>query len=131
MQKEHSIEHRFSLKELFRKSRAYLDTRLRILKLKSAERVSALVAPIVGAAVKVVLGLFMVFFLSLALGYYLGEVFGRTSLGFLAVGALYLLLLGLAVVLRIPIERLLTDLSIRRIMQNWDEQREEKDEKKT
>ncbi|SKB49578.1 hypothetical protein SAMN05660226_01668 [Parapedobacter luteus] len=106
MQKEQATESKFPLKGIFRKLADYRDTRLRIFRLKAVERAAGLIASV-----------FVLFFLSLALGYYIGELFGRVSFGFLAVAGLYLVLLGLGVCFRDRIKNLLTNLSIRRLAQ--------------
>ncbi|MBK1439324.1 hypothetical protein JHJ32_04935 [Parapedobacter sp. ISTM3] len=117
MQKEQATESKFPLKGIFRKLADYRDTRLRIFRLKAVERAAGLIARVTIDVTKVVLSVFVLFFLSLALGYYIGELFGRVSFGFLAVAGLYLVLLGLGVCFRDRIKNLLTNLSIRRLAQ--------------
>ena len=80
--------------------------------------------------VKVILALFVVFFLSLALGFYLSELLGSNALGFLATGGIFILLIGIIMLMEASMERSLMDRTIKKLLQKWyDEDDENSDEK--
>src|SRR5690606_15213820 len=98
------------------------------LKLKLVERSSRLIASLIVDMVKTVFAIFVLFFLSLALGFYLSEVLGSSSLGFLATGGIFLLLIVLISVFEPQLERLFMNLSIKRFLQKWNDEIDEVDE---
>ncbi|MBK1440525.1 hypothetical protein JHJ32_11050 [Parapedobacter sp. ISTM3] len=123
-------ERKFSLSGVFQKSKEYIDTRFKLVKLKLVERSSRLIASLIVDVVKTVFTVFVVFFLSLALGFYLGELLDSNSLGFLTTAGIFVLLIVLVSLFENPIERLFMNLSIKRFLQKWnDEIDEENDDK--
>ena len=86
-------EQKFSFSESFDKSKEYLETQVELLKLKALSRMSRIVGSLIVDGSKLLLTLLVVFFWSLALGFYLGEVLGSYSLGFLATGGLFLVII--------------------------------------
>lgn len=122
-------ERKFSFKGVFQKGKEYVDTRFKLVKLKMVERSSRLIASLIVDVVRAVFALFVVFFLSLALGFYLSELLGSTSLGFLATGGIFVLLIALISLLEAPLERLFMNLSIKRFLQKWNDEIDEEDEK--
>lgn len=84
-------EEKFSLSGTFQKTKEYLDSQLNLIRLKTVERSSRLIASLIVDGAKIILSLFIVFFLCLALGFYLGEVLGSNSLGFLATAVIFCL----------------------------------------
>ena len=71
----------------------YADTFVRLAIIKATEKATRIASATISALVICVLCLFAVFFLSFALGWWLGDVFSNRALGFLATGGFYLLLL--------------------------------------
>jgi len=123
-------ESKFSIRGVFQKSKEYIDTRFKLFKLKLVERSSRLIASLVVDAVKTIFALFVVFFLSLALGFYLSELLGSSALGFLATGGIFVLLIVVVSAFETRLERLFMNLSIKRFLQKWnDELDEDEDEK--
>lgn len=112
---------KFSLSGSFKKTREYIDTRLKLFQLKLTERSSRLIASLLVDAVKVVLVLFVVFFFSLALGFYLSELLGSTSLGFLTTGGIFILLFLLILLVERRFEHFLMNMSIKRFLGKWHE----------
>jgi len=112
---------KFSLSGSFKKTREYIDTRLKLFQLKLTERSSRLIASLLVDAVKVVLVLFVVFFFSLALGFYLSELLGSTSLGFLTTGGIFILLFLLILLVERRLEHFLMNMSIKRFLGKWHE----------
>ena len=78
---EHLVEH---LKE-------YLDTRISVVKLEIAERVSRVIAWAIAAVFIFFVLLIVIVFLGLSAAHAVGDALGRPFLGYLVIGALYLL----------------------------------------
>ncbi|HZH54857.1 MAG TPA: phage holin family protein, partial [Sphingobacteriaceae bacterium] len=106
-------EAKFSLSGSFQKTKEYLDTKLKIMQLKVTERSSRLIASLLVDVVKTIFAVFVVFFLSLALGFYLSEVLDSFSLGFLATGGIFVLLIGVILLVEPKLERFLMNQSIK------------------
>lgn len=113
---------------MFQKSKEYIDTRIKLLSLKLVERSSRLIASLLVDAVKAVFAIFVIFFLSLALGFFLGEMLGSIALGFLATGGIFALLIVIISAIEAPLERKLMNLSIKRFLQKWNDEIDEDDE---
>lgn len=121
-------EEKFSLSGTFQKTKEYLDSQLNLIRLKTVERSSRLIASLIVDAAKLILTLFILFFLCLALGFYLGEVLGSYSLGFLATAGIFIIIVLLIRVFESKLESTFMDLSIRRFSAKWtDEDEEEED----
>lgn len=118
-------EEKFSLSGTFQKTKEYLDSQLNLIRLKTVERSSRLIASLIVDGAKIILTLFIVFFLCLALGFYLGEVLGSNSLGFLATAGIFLLILFLIRLLEPKLESKFMDLSIRRFSAKWTDELED------
>lgn len=71
----------------------YLAARLKLLKLDIYEKTAKIAASMFSAFVIVLLAMLVMLFLSISLGFYLGDLFGNTGTGFLAVTGIYLILL--------------------------------------
>lgn len=123
--KEEKTTTKFSLSGTFKEAKAYVDTRMKLFQLQLTERSSRLIASIMVDGVKVVLVLFIVFYLSLALGFYLSELLGSTSLGFLATGGIFVLLFLIVRLVEPKLERKLMNLSIRRFLEKWTDEDDE------
>ena len=80
--------------EIFRKLKkdlsTYVELKLELLKLDAYERT--------GKVIAVFLAFFAILFIFLALGFYMGELFGSVGSGFGVVAVLYLLLIGAIVI---------------------------------
>lgn len=120
-------EEKFSLSGTFQKTKEYLDSQLNLIRLKTVERSSRLIASLIVDGAKIILTLFIIFFLCLSLGFYLGEVLGSNSLGFLATAVIFLVILLLIRVLEPKLETKFMDLSIRRFSAKWDDEADEEE----
>ncbi len=78
----------------------YFDARLKLIKLETFEKIAKVTAVLFSSLVVALLGFFLLFFLSMSLGFYLGKVFESMALGFLAVTSLYLLLFVLVLLMK-------------------------------
>lgn len=75
-------------------------------------------------ATKLLLTLIVVFFLSLALGFFLGELLGSNALGFLLTGAIFFVILLIIRAFEPKLEAKFMDLTIRRVLGKWQEDEE-------
>lgn len=113
-------EQKFSFSEVFDKSKEYIETQIELAKLKALSRSSRIMGSLIVDGSKVLLSLLIVFFVSLALGFYLGEVLGSYSLGFLATGGIFFVVLLLIKAFEPKLEEKFMNISIKRIMSKWD-----------
>ena len=87
-----------------------------------------MIASLITDGLKGVLAIFVIFYLSLALGFYLSELLGSSALGFLATGGLFVLLIIIVSAFENPLERFFMNLSIKRFLQKWNDEIDEDDE---
>lgn len=121
-------EEKFSLSGSFTKGKEYIDTRIKLLQLKLIEKSSRVFSSLIVDLVKVVLGLFVLFFFSLALGFYLSELLDSNSLGFLATGSIFILFIVIISIMETNIEKKLLNMTIRKFMVKWNEDEDEDEE---
>lgn len=86
-------------REIFRELRndisSYVELKLELLKLSTYERSGHLIAVLSYGLIILFLAFFAILFIFLALGFFMGDVFGSIGAGFAFVAVLYLLLIGL------------------------------------
>jgi hypothetical protein len=70
----------------------YFDARLKLVKLEAFEKIAKVTAAMFSSVIVALLAFFLLFFLSLSAGFYLGGIFNSNALGFLTVTGLYLIL---------------------------------------
>lgn len=121
-------DQKFSFKGSFQKTQEYVETQLELFKLKAIAKSARIAGALVLDSTKLLLSLIIVFFLSLALGFFLGELFGSYALGFLLTGLLFILVLVIVKVKEPKLEAKFADLFISRILSRWNED-EDLDEK--
>ena len=73
----------------------YVELKLELLKLSTYERSGHLIAVLSYGLILLFLAFFAILFVFLALGFFMGDVFGSIGAGFAFVAVLYLLLIGL------------------------------------
>lgn len=120
----------FSINGVYQKSKEYIDTRFKLFKLKLVERSSRLIASLITDGLKGILAIFVIFYLSLSLGFYLSELLGSSALGFLATGGIFMLLIILVSAFESPLERFFMNLSIKRFLQKWNDEIDDDEEGK-
>lgn len=118
-------EQKFSLSGSFRKAREYIDTQLELMRLQAVARVSRILGALIVDISKLILALIVVFFLAMALGFYLGEVLGSNALGFLTTGGIFLFFLLIVRVFEPKIEAKFMDTAVRKFYNKWNEEEEE------
>lgn len=120
-------EQKFSLSGSFKKVREYIDTQIELLKLQAMARGSRMLGALIVDISKVIFVLIVVFFLAMALGFYLGEVMGSNALGFLSTGGIFLIILFLVIAFEAKIERKFIDIAVRKFYRKWNEEDEQTD----
>lgn len=123
-------DEKFSLSGTFQKAKEYIDSQFKLARLKLIERSSRLIGSLIVDATKILLTLFIVFFLSLAFAFWLSELMGSNALGFLATGGIFVVLVLLIRVFEPALESKFMDLSIRRFMVKWNDEIEEEESEK-
>ncbi|MDO9257794.1 MAG: phage holin family protein [Bacteroidales bacterium] len=78
----------------------YFDARLKLIKLETFEKIAKVTAVLFSSLVVALLGFFLLFFLSMSLGFFLGKIFDSMALGFLSVTGLYLILFMLVLFMK-------------------------------
>ena len=76
---------------------AYVELKLELLKLSTYERSGQLIAVLSYGLILLFLAFFAILFIFLALGFFMGDIFGSMGTGFAFVAVLYLLLIGLII----------------------------------
>lgn len=88
-------------REIFRELKedvsTYVELKLELLKLSTYERSGHLIAILSYGLILLFLAFFAILFVFLALGFFMGDVFGSEGAGFAFVAVMYLLLIGLIV----------------------------------
>ncbi len=77
---------------------AYVELKLELLKLSTYERTGKVIAVLSYNLVLLFLAFFAILFIFLALGFFLGDLFNSSGLGFVSVAILYILLIGIIVI---------------------------------
>ena len=120
-------DEKFSLSGSFQKGKEYVDTQIDLLKLKILAKGSRIAGSLVLDIVKIVFTLFIIFFCSLALGFFLGEVLGSNALGFLLTGVVFFILVLLIRAFEPGLEKIFMNLTIRKITDRWQGEEDEED----
>lgn len=120
-------EQKFSFSESFSKAKEYVDTQLELLRLKAISRSSRIGATIILDMTRVLLVLLIVFFMSLALGFFLAELLRSYALGFLATGAIFLVILLIVNSMSVSLERKFMGIIVERIFSKMHDESDMKD----
>ncbi|WP_033563969.1 phage holin family protein [Sphingobacterium sp. SYP-B4668] len=115
-------EQKFSLSGTVQKGKEYIDAQIELLKLKAIARGSRMIGSLVLDVSKLILTLFVVFFLSMAFAFFLGEMMNSYALGFLTTGGIFILLIVIVCVTETKLEAKFMDLSIRKLLGKWNEE---------
>ena len=82
-------------RELKKDLSAYVELKLELLKLNTYERTGKVITVLSYGVILLFLAFFAILFIFLALGFFLGDLFGSVGSGFGVVAVLYLLLIGI------------------------------------
>ncbi len=106
---------------------AYINLKLELLKLNTYEKTGKIIGLLSYGLILFFLIVFVVLFLFLSLGFYLGDVFDNAAIGFGIIAILYLLIIGIAVKNAKRIQTKVLNAVIATLVTN-DEQQNAKDE---
>jgi len=81
--------HPNSFAALFEKAGDHLETRLDLLKLQAINKSSEVTSSILSVVALLVIGIFAITILNIGLGLWIGELLGKTYLGFFVLGGFY------------------------------------------
>lgn len=124
-------DNKFSFTGSFQKIKEYIDTQVDLIKLKVLAKSSRILSSLVLDITKVLLVLMMIFFFSLALGFWLSELLDSFSLGFLATGGIFLIILLLVGLLEPKLEAKIMDITIKKVIRKWSQDDDEGSESNT
>lgn len=79
------------IEQIYNRVEQYVTTTVELYKLKALQKVAETAASIITSVLLAICGLLFLFFVSLGLAVYLGEVMGRMHYGFMIVAGIYLL----------------------------------------
>lgn len=94
------MEEKIKIEQLVTHVKEYAEERMNLLMLGAQEKTSKVIAGTSTALIMIVLGVFVLGFLSMALAWYIGQQLEQPFLGFLIVGGFYLVLAVLLWVMR-------------------------------
>ncbi|MGO3805148.1 MAG: hypothetical protein ACTJHT_02470 [Sphingobacterium sp.] len=113
-------EEKFSISDTIQAGKDYVDTQIKLLRLRGLSKGSRIFGSLALDVVKIVFTLFIIFFCSLALGFYLGELLESNALGFLLTGVIFFVSVLLIRLFEPRLESFLVNFTIRKITKNWD-----------
>lgn len=113
-------EEKFSISDTIQAGKDYVDTQIKLLRLRGLSKGSRIFGSLALDIVKIVFTLFIIFFCSLALGFYLGELLESNALGFLLTGVIFFVSVLLIRLFEPRLESFLVNFTIRKITKNWD-----------
>lgn len=119
-------EEKFSFNNSFLKGKEYVDTQIRLAQLKAIDKGSRVFGSVVVDITKLIFALLVLFFFSLALGFFLGELLNSYALGFFLTGCIFLVVIFILNLLEPKLEARFRDAIIRKLTKKWDD--EEKSE---
>jgi len=119
-------DQKFSFQGVIQKLKEYLNNTKNLTVLTIVDKLSSLISTVVTDGLMVIFGFFILLFLSVGLGFYFGELFESTALGFLALAGVYFLLALILMVFKNGIEKSLMNLSIRKFLKKWNETDDDK-----
>ncbi len=121
------MKEKFSFKSVVNRIKQYIQNYKDLAYLQVVEKISTAVPGIVTGLIQAICFLFLVFYLSIALALFLGELFNSYALGFTVTGLLFLLIIILIAAFGSSIKKKITDSVIRSFLSQWNN--EDEDEK--
>lgn len=115
-------EQKFSFGGSFKKAKEYIDSQLELFKLKAVAKGSRIVGSVVLGVTKILFLLLVLFFWSMALGFYLSYLLGSYALGFLATGGIFLLIIILINAFNKKLSLTIMNVVIGKLLAKWHEE---------
>ncbi|MCF6401930.1 hypothetical protein L3C95_03540 [Chitinophaga filiformis] len=115
-------------------AKEYLETRLDLIKLQAAGKLSKALALFFSLILAFLLFFFVIVFLGMVLGFWIGEMTNSFTIGFSCSAALFIVLLGILLIFRKPLIQVpLSNILIKELMSEMDivyDEEEDKGQKK-
>ena len=107
-------------RELKKDLSEYVELKLELLKLSTYERTGKVIAVLSYGVILLFLAFFAILFIFLALGFFLGDIFGSVGSGFAIVAILYVLLIGVIILNKNKISEKVLNVVIAALTSNED-----------
>ena len=101
---------------LLKKIEQYVKTSLKLYKLKSIDKITALFADLIFQCVALLVFSVFVIFLNIAISLWLGEILGQMYFGFLSVALLYGLIWIFVLIFKKTLKNRISDVAIQKII---------------
>ncbi len=114
-------DEKFSFNGTFQKGKEYVDTQIKLAKLKAMAKGSRVFGSVVLDITRLIICLLVLFFFSMALGFFLGELLHSNALGFFLTGCIFLFTLLIIRLLEPRLENLFRDAIIQKLTHKWED----------
>lgn len=114
-------EQKFSFGGSFKKTKEYIDSQLELIKLRAVAKGSRILGALALSIVKIVFVALIIFFWSLALGFYMSLLVESYALGFLITGGIFLFLIIVINLLKSKLEGTIMNITIKKFLGKWHE----------
>lgn len=99
----------------------YVEAKVELFKINAYEKIAQVSAVLFSSVIIVLAGFFVLLFLSISGGLYLGSLFNSNALGFLIIAGIYILLLLFVIIFRKKLlEKQIVDKVIEQLFKNED-----------
>ena len=78
-----------NIEALYEKTKDYVETQMELIRLKSIDKASTMISSLATRLIYLAVFLIGLFLLNIALGFWLGELFGKVYYGFFCLAAFY------------------------------------------
>jgi len=109
-------DNKFSIKNVVQKLKEYVENHADLAYLKLVGRISKILPGMTVGIISLLFAFFVVFYLSMALAFFIGELLSSYALGFALTGALFILLIILVAIFRDKIKTIIANKCVRIFM---------------
>lgn len=109
-------QNKFSLKGVIQKLKEYVENYTDLAYLKFVKRFSKIIPGVAVSIISLLFVFFVVFYLSMALAFFIGEWLHSYALGFAMTGVLFIFFILIIALLKNPIKKFITNLCVRIFM---------------
>jgi len=109
-------QNKFSLKGVIQKLKEYVENYTDLAYLTLVRRMSRIIPGMAVSIISLLFVFFVVFYLSMALAFFIGEWLGSYALGFALTGVCFILLILLVAVLKTGIKKWIANVCVRILM---------------
>lgn len=106
-------DNKFTIKNVIQKLKEYVENHADLAYLKFVARISKILPGMTVSIISLLFAFFVVFYLSMALAFFIGELLNSYALGFALTGAVFILLMILVAIFRNPIKTMIANICVR------------------